>query len=575
MENRRLLFAALLSALILILWNAAFPPVPPTTEPVDGSGPAIDAPAVDTETEAGLGNVGDDGAEGGAMEQDASLTSLDFGVDTIEALGEETRVLETEDFRAEFTNLGAQLISYQLKNELTAEGEPLELVLARGSDPNPYALVSGGGRSHRLNKALFVVEEERSEEGGAALRFRYQGERGLAEKVFAVSPQGLLESEITVAGSSDWSVLVGPGLRNLPIDELENRFIQRGVAYKAGTEIDILAPQKQKEDTVLPSFGLQWITLEDNFFMNAVIPIEGVEGIVVRPVLQRKELAEGEARFLPVGADVDEDDVVESQMLLVETAGERMQLTSYFGAKRYSVLVDLPYGLEETVRWGMLGFLAKPIYYGLEWIHREHVPNYGWAIVLITFLIKLVLFPLTYKSQKSMTKMQELSPKMQAIRGKYRPKLKDKQGRPNVEAQQQMNAEIMALYKTAGVNPAAGCLPILLQLPIFFALYKVLLIAVELRNAEWILWIRDLSSPDPIYLLPILMTLSSVLMQKIMPAGADPMQRRIMQIMPIAFGVFALAFPSGLVLYWLTNNLLTVVQQLALKRSQEKATQAG
>jgi YidC/Oxa1 family membrane protein insertase len=203
------------------------------------------------------------------------------------------------------------------------------------------------------------------------------------------------------------------------------------------------------------------------------------------------------------------------------------------------------------------------------------VANYGWAIVLLTFGIKLVFFPLTWKSQESMTKMQELNPKVQAIRARFKSKLKDKQGRPNLEAQRQMNEEVMTLYRTAGVNPVSGCFPMLLQIPVFFALYRLLATAVELRNAPWIGWIQDLSAPDPIWILPILMGATSLGMQKMMPATGDPMQRRIMQMMPIMFTVFAFAFPSGLVLYWITNNLLTMVQQALLLKVRKQREAAG
>ncbi len=194
------------------------------------------------------------------------------------------------------------------------------------------------------------------------------------------------------------------------------------------------------------------------------------------------------------------------------------------------------------------------------------VANYGWAIVLVTCLIRLLFFPLTHKSQDSMAKMQALNPKVQAIRNKYRSKIKDKQGRPNVEAQRQMNDEVMKVYKSAGVNPASGCLPILLQMPVFFAFFRLLSTAVELRGAPWIGWISDLSVPDPYYILPILMGVTSVLMQKMMPAAPDPMQRRLMQLLPIMFMFFAFAFPSGLVLYWVTNNLLSMIQQGAMMK---------
>ena len=175
-----------------------------------------------------------------------------------------------------------------------------------------------------------------------------------------------------------------------------------------------------------------------------------------------------------------------------------------------------------------------------------------------------------------MAKMQALNPKVQAIRNKYRSKLKDKQGRPNVEAQRQMNDEVMKIYKSAGVNPASGCLPILLQMPVFFAFFRLLSTAVELRGAPWIGWISDLSVPDPYYILPILMGVTSVLMQKMMPAAPDPMQRRLMQLLPIMFMFFAFAFPSGLVLYWVTNNLLSMLQQgIMMKLKERREAVAG
>jgi YidC/Oxa1 family membrane protein insertase len=174
-----------------------------------------------------------------------------------------------------------------------------------------------------------------------------------------------------------------------------------------------------------------------------------------------------------------------------------------------------------------------------------------------------------------MSKMQELNPKVQAIRNKFRSKLRDKQGRPNLDAQKQMNEEVMSVYRTAGVNPASGCLPVLLQMPVFFAFFRLLTTAVELRGAEWLGWIQDLSQPDPYYLLPLVMGASSLAMQKMMPTSPDPMQRRIMQIMPIAFTAFAFAFPSGLVLYWMTNNILTMAQQYLINRMREREAPAS
>ncbi len=202
------------------------------------------------------------------------------------------------------------------------------------------------------------------------------------------------------------------------------------------------------------------------------------------------------------------------------------------------------------------------------------VSNYGWAIILMTLLIRIVLFPLNHKSVVSMQRMQELNPKIQGIRQKYRSKLKDKQGRPNAEMQRKQNEEIMALYKKEGVNPAGGCLPLLLQIPVLFAFYSLLSTAIELRYAPWMGWIQDLSAPDPLLVLPIVMGATQFLQQKLTPSAADPAQRRIFMLMPIFFTILFLGFPSGLVLYWLTNNVLGIAQQLGYQRFKARKAEA-
>ncbi len=207
----------------------------------------------------------------------------------------------------------------------------------------------------------------------------------------------------------------------------------------------------------------------------------------------------------------------------------------------------------------------------MQWIHGNIIANYGWAIILLTVVIRLLLFPLNHKSIVSMQKMQKINPKMQAIRAKYRPKLKDKKGRPNAEASAKMNQEIMALYKTEGVNPAAGCLPMLLQMPVLFAFYRLLSAAVELRHAPWLGWVTDLSAKDPYYVLPLIMGASMLVQQRMAPAQGDPMQRRLFMMMPVVFTVLFLQFPAGMVLYWLTNNILAIAQQAGYKRWRERA----
>jgi YidC/Oxa1 family membrane protein insertase len=253
--------------------------------------------------------------------------------------------------------------------------------------------------------------------------------------------------------------------------------------------------------------------------------------------------------------------------LALTPAEDRLAVDAYFGTKGYVELRRLvrggilPRGIDQTPEWGWFSFVAKPLLYGLRWLHQNVVQNYGWCIVLMTVLIKLVLLPLTHKSFTSMQKMQKLNPRMEAIRNRYRPKLRDKQGKPNLEMQRKMNEEMQGLFREEGVSPLGGCLPIVLQMPIFFGFYQLLSNAFELWNAPWIAWIVDLTSKDPYYVLPLLMGATQFLSTKMMPAPTNPTQRIIMNTMPIWFTAISFGFPAGLVLYWLTNNVTTIIQQ--------------
>ncbi|MEM8962050.1 MAG: membrane protein insertase YidC [Acidobacteriota bacterium] len=575
-ETRRLILAFALSFIVIFAYQAFFaPPIPP---PVDfeaaeeTSGDDRFADDRDSSTDE-TSRVPDDAV----TEPSSSELASSLADETVEpappaepplaAEYETPHVVETETLRAQFTNRGAQLVSYVVLRDRGADGQPLDLVRERGADLFPFALYDADGQPHPLNDGLFTVEERVSDDGVTTVTFRHRSTRGDATKIFRFRPDGLLEVTIDVADEAGWSTLVGPGLRNPDADE-DERWLQRKAGYKRGEDAETFEPKKRKEPLIVLGDSLDWLTLEDNYFLAAVVPREGVREAVFVPFKEHEEIRADEPRFVPLEAG--EDDERTAIEIRLRSGREPIELVTYFGAKRYDELRQLPYGLNETVRWGFLGFLIKPLYFGLEWIHTNVVANYGWAIILMTLLIKLLFFPLTHKAQQSMLKMQELSPKIQSLRNKYRPKLKDKNGRPNPEAQRQMNEEMMRLYKETGANPAMGCLPMLIQLPVFYAFFRLLSTAVELRNAPWLGWLQDLSKPDPIYLLPIGMLVTSVLLQRMTPPPPDPMQRRMMQMMPIMFGLFAIAFPAGLVLYWMTNNLLSMVQTSIYMRSRNR-----
>ncbi len=236
----------------------------------------------------------------------------------------------------------------------------------------------------------------------------------------------------------------------------------------------------------------------------------------------------------------------------------QLNLSGYMGPKAFDSLKKLNPELTDVVEYGFFTFLAKPMFTFLQFLHN-YIGNWGWTIVALTLIIKLALYPLSYKGMVSMQKLKDLSPKVKEIQAKYK---NDKQ---------KASMHMMELYKKHGANPMGGCLPILLQIPVFFAIYRVLLNSIELKGAEWIFWINDLALMDPYYVLPVLMGATMYLQQKITPnTMQDEMQKKIFQFLPVIFTFFFLWFPAGLTLYWFVNNVFTVGQQYYINRIFDK-----
>jgi len=229
----------------------------------------------------------------------------------------------------------------------------------------------------------------------------------------------------------------------------------------------------------------------------------------------------------------------------------------YVGPKEQHRLEKLAPSLDLTVDYGILWFIAKPLFWGLEKFHAL-TGNWGWAIILLTLLIKIVFYKLSAAGYRSMARMRQIQPRLMALRERY------------ADDKQRLNQAMMEMYKTEKINPLGGCLPILVQIPVFIALYWVLLESVELRQAPFILWLRDLSIPDPWFVLPLVMGITMFIQQKLNPAPIDPVQEKIMMSLPIVFTVFFAFFPAGLVLYWVVNNILSIAQQWLITRNLER-----
>ncbi|MBU6375404.1 MAG: membrane protein insertase YidC [Bdellovibrionales bacterium] len=312
----------------------------------------------------------------------------------------------------------------------------------------------------------------------------------------------------------------------------------RHLVYFAGDKHQSLVPSKVKELTEVRG-PVKWIGLENRYFIFSAVDLAGTASALLQPAVSQPSARNRIGLVYPVSSNRVE-----------------IPVRVFFGPKSIDVLKAVHPSLDHAVSFGLLSPLAYAILHFMKWLF-SFFGNYGIAIILLTVVLKILLYPLTYKGAKSMKKMSALQPQMQKIREKF----KDNK---NKEA---MNREIMALMKTSGANPIGGCLPMLLQMPIFFALYQVLYSSFELYRSPFALWIHDLSQKDPFFVTPILLTAVMYLQSKLTPAtGMDPAQRKMMQAMPVIFGVFMLTLPSGLTLYMLTNAIVSIIQQLMINK---------
>jgi YidC/Oxa1 family membrane protein insertase len=289
-----------------------------------------------------------------------------------------------------------------------------------------------------------------------------------------------------------------------------------------------------------------WIAFVQHYFVAALIPQEGATREFFARSLGNNLIAGGV--FVPVGT-------------IAPNEAREVSATLYVGPQEQDRLKALAPGLDLTVDYGMFRVLAVPLFWVLEAIH-DVVGNWGVAIIILTVIIKILFYPLSAASYRSMAKMKVLAPKLQRLKERYG------------DDRQKMHQAMIELYKTEKINPLGGCLPIVVQIPVFIALYWVLLLSVELRHAPFMLWINDLSAPDPYYILPVLMGATMFIQTWLNPTPPDPVQARLMKIMPIAFSVFFFFFPSGLVLYWLVNNVLSILQQWYITRQLERSKAA-
>ena len=330
-------------------------------------------------------------------------------------------------------------------------------------------------------------------------------------------------------------------------DENQSSFIYTytgGVLYSPEDKYQKVDFSDMSDEDLKRDIKNGWAAMIQHYFLAAwVPPVETQQSYYTRDL--------GDARYAMGMKATNEVQVAANTTTEINN-------TLYVGPKIQQDLEKIAPGLELTVDYGALTFIAKPIFWLMTKIHN-FVGNWGWTIILLTILIKLVFYKLSEASYKSMANMRKVQPRLMALKERYG------------DDRQKMNQAMMKMYKEEKINPLGGCLPILVQIPVFIALYWVLLESVELRQADWILWLTDLSAKDPYFVLPLIMGVSMFIQQKLNPAPMDPMQAKIMSALPIVFTVFFAFFPSGLVLYWVVNNILSITQQWYITKVVIKA----
>lgn len=532
--EKRLLLAIVLSFLVLFLYQALFVKKEPPQEP-------ISLTAVEMEKK----------PEQEVIQKDTLTPSelpeeKDF--QPISDQAEEQIIIDTSLFQAVWSNKGAILKSWKLKKHKDENKEDLELISIHSAEMNKYPfLLSTEDPSfdNIINNSLYKSSRyklELKEGQRGEIRFDYADEKGTrVEKIFTFEG-GKYEFDIQI---NVWKngqrveprLAWGPGFGNPSPEAQKQRFGSgSGIAvYSAGK---VFRHQERKYNPEKNFYNfVNWVAYEDNYF--AVLFLTSPQKTSAAFLKEEKD----QASFYFLSLNYPQKALI--------------------GPKDIDVLSEFGYDTKKLIKFGLFGFIAEILLRAIKSIHNV-IPNWGLCIIILTFITKILFFPLTYSSTRSMSKMQDLQPKIKALKAKY------KKAKQDIGQRRKMNEEVMKLYKEHGVNPAGGCLPMLIQLPIFWGFFRLLMISIEFRHSPFMLWIIDLSVKDPYYVTPILMGITQFINQKMTPTSADPTQQRMMLIMPVVMTIFFMNFQSGLVLYWLTSNILQIGQQYIFNRIKRK-----
>jgi YidC/Oxa1 family membrane protein insertase len=554
MEQARLLIAIVLSALIFLLWQFFFVDHDADRQ----TAKKTEQPPVKEE------QVKE--SKSYPKEQDvaaADKTPSTEADDSILASVPRSITVDTSFYQAQLSERGGGVSSFILKKyrENVAKDSPLQELIPQENSIESVVLGFAGKSLPGLDNAVFSAnlsaDTVNIQDAAQKITFSWKSDEGVVvEKIYTFSPDSyLIGLDVTIKNGSDRSIQ----------DQL---FIALKGATPADTRMygfegpSALIDEKLEEIDIKDiaekntyTGNLTWIAIQDRYFMMSVIPDQVEDGASMRLFLKEDDLLE--AQYVGLADDIRPG------------TQHTYKYALFFGPKSMDILNNMGHDLGKALNFGMFTVLAKPCVWIMNKLYSV-IPNYGIAIIILTIFIKLVLWPLGSKSYKSMSEMKKIQPLMKEIREKYK---NDKK---------KMNEEVMSLYRTYKINPLGGCLPMVVQLPVFFALYRMLYQAIELRHAPFLLWIDDLSAPDrllhfgfsipfmePPYGIPVLtiiMGATMLLQQKMSPPMGDPTQAKMMMFMPLIFTVIFINFSSGLVLYWLVNNVLSISQQYYIQK---------
>ncbi len=549
--EKRLLLAMVLSMAVLFLVPyfyreaAPLPPAEPVVEAQESTPPARELPERVPETEEAVPATLVARQMIEVANEDLVLRWSNRGV-----------VLQSAQLITKTGNEESQL-KYRTVDDLPLEMIPQQLPESRRQT---FGIRTGDEEwDKRLREAVYEVG---GVTGGrvqapAEITFHYRDALIEVNRTIRVPAEGYLvdmETDVRVQGQPvPFSVILGPGIGEISSTANED-FAEPKAAYFLDGAVQRHTAEELEEEPVRLASGVRWVALDSKYFTYLLLSPDRIRGGTIAYSAFSEESPDGER--------------LEAALMRAEVEMEAGAHYSVFlGPKAYQVLEAADTTLSQLIDYGWFAFLVKPLLFSLNFLYR-YLHNYGWAIIVLTFGINLVLAPVRYKQTASMKKMSELQPQMKAIQDRY------KRMKRTDPRQAKKNEEVMALYKKHGVNPLGGCLPLVIQMPFLFAFYRMLYSSMELRGAPFIGWIQDLSRHDPYYVTPILMGISMVVQQKMTPAAGDATQRKMMMVLPIVFTFFFLNFSSGLVVYFLFSNLFGMMFQFLTQRWQQAAAEA-